>query len=105
LNINPNLQVRESQAASQVESAVSAKQTPDKSQSAAVGNSSDRANFSAGALQLSNLSAAAAGLPAIRQERVAAVTQSVQNGTFAPSNDQIANSLLHDFSTSTRVNE
>jgi flagellar biosynthesis anti-sigma factor FlgM len=101
LKINPNVDVRESQSASQVTSAASSKQAANNAPVASSApNNSDRANLSADALQLSNLSAAAATVPAIRQERVTALTQSVQNGSFAPSNDQVANSLLRDFRSS-----
>jgi flagellar biosynthesis anti-sigma factor FlgM len=98
LKINPNVDVRASQSASQVNSAVSSKQSANAAQvSSSAPNTSDRANLSADALQLSNLSAVAATVPAIRQDRVTALTQSVQNGSFAPSNDQVASSLLRDF--------
>jgi flagellar biosynthesis anti-sigma factor FlgM len=101
LKINPNLDVRETQTAGQVNSAVSSKQTRNSVSAAPSDrNSSDRANLSPDALQLSNLSAVAASLPATRQDRITAVTQSIQNGSLVPSNDQIANSLLHDFRTS-----
>ena len=104
MKINPNLDARESQATSQVNSAVSSKQAANNAQvSSSARDTNDRANLSSDALQLSNLSATLASAPAIRPERVTAVTQSIQKGTFAPSNEQIASSLLHDFRSSAQA--
>jgi len=60
-------------------------------------NSADQANLSPDAQQLSNLSTALANVPAVRQERVAPLTQAVQSGTYSVSNQQIAQSLVRDF--------
>ena|ERR1700679_2759586 len=105
LKINPNLDLSESQRTSQVSSAeVSAKPTNPPAATSSNRDTTDRANLSSDALQLSNLSAILATLPAIRQDKVAAATQSIQNGTFSPSNDQIAHSLLRDFRSSAPAN-
>ena len=56
----------------------------------------DRTNFSSDAQQLSNLSTALANVPSVRQSRVDALRQAVQGGTYNPSNQDIAQSLLRD---------
>ena len=105
LKINPNLDLSESQRTSQLSSAeVSGKPSNTPAVSSSNRDTTDRANLSPDALQLSNLSATLATLPAIRQDKVASATQSIQNGTFSPSNDQIAHSLLRDFRSSTPAN-
>jgi flagellar biosynthesis anti-sigma factor FlgM len=63
-------------------------------------NSADQANLSSDAQQLSTLSGALANVPAIRQERVAPLSQAVQSGTYSASNQQIAQSLVRDFRAS-----
>jgi anti-sigma28 factor (negative regulator of flagellin synthesis) len=49
------------------------------------------------------LSGALASVPAIRQDRVAPLSQAVQSGTYAVSNQQIAQSLVRDFRTTNSV--
>jgi flagellar biosynthesis anti-sigma factor FlgM len=60
-------------------------------------DSGDRANLSADAQQLSNLSQALTKIPQIRQERVAPLSRAVQSGTYAVQNQQVAQSMLGDF--------
>lgn len=69
---------------------------PDAQQTA---DQQDRANFSSDAQQLSTLSTALANVPSVRQNRVDALRQAVQNGTYNPSNQDIAQSVLRDFAT------
>jgi negative regulator of flagellin synthesis FlgM len=66
-------------------------------------NSADQANLSSDAQQLSSLSGALASVPAIRQDRVAPLSQAVQSGTYSVSNQQIAQSLVRDFRTTNSV--
>lgn len=106
MRVNPDHSAAEAQAASQ-SSAVSSSTQAAKNNppaSASVRDTTDQANLSSDALQLSNLSATLATVPAVRQERVASVTQAIQNGSFAPTGDQIAHSLLRDFRTNATAN-
>ena len=110
MRVNPDHNAAETQAASQTSAVSSATQAAKSSQAqpsstTIVRDTTDRANLSSDALQLSNLSATLATVPEVRPERVASVTQAIQNGSFAPSNDQIASSLLRDFrSSATQAN-
>lgn len=60
-------------------------------------DSGDQANLSADAQQLSNLSQALNNVPQVRQERVTQLSKSVQTRTYAVQNQQIAQSMVHDF--------
>ena len=100
MRINPNLGVGEGQAADPVNNATAtnSSQASRPLQSTSQ-NASDQANLSPAAQQLSNLSNALASVPTIRQDRVAALTQAVQSGTYSVSNQQIAQSMVRDFRT------
>ena len=60
----------------------------------------DEANLSSDAVRLSELSTSLSSVPEIRQERVTAVSQALQNGTYSVSNEQIADSMMRDFQPS-----
>jgi flagellar biosynthesis anti-sigma factor FlgM len=98
VRINPNPGLPEGQPTDRVGQAGGSTQSS-SAQPARVSSqdSGDQANLSSDALQLSNLSASLANVPEIRQGRVAAFTHAVQNGSYAASNQQIANSMLRDF--------
>jgi flagellar biosynthesis anti-sigma factor FlgM len=57
----------------------------------------DRTRLSANQDQTQQLRAEVARQPEVRQDRVAAVRQSLTNGT-GPSNDQIAGAILNEYS-------
>jgi negative regulator of flagellin synthesis FlgM len=98
VRINPNPSLPEGQPTDRVGAAGSSTQSNSaQSTRAASPDTTDRANLSSDALQLSNLSSTLANVPEIRSGRVAAVQQAVQNGNYAVSNQQIAQSLLRDF--------
>lgn len=59
--------------------------------------SGDHAKFSPDELQLVNLTAAVAGVPVVRQERVVPLAQAVRNGTYSVSDRQIGHALARDF--------
>ncbi len=98
MRINPNPGLPEGQPTDRVGAAGSSTQSS-STQPARVTSqdTTDRAHLSSDALQLSNLSSSLANVPEIRQGRVAAVQQAVQNGNYAVSNQQIAQSMLRDF--------
>jgi negative regulator of flagellin synthesis FlgM len=50
--------------------------------------------------QVQQLNAQLAQMPDVRSERVAALQQQVQQGTYNPSNEQIANAMLSEQSGS-----
>jgi len=60
----------------------------------------DETQLSPDAMQLSTLSNALANVPQIRQGRVATISQAIRSGTYAVSNQQVAQSMLRDFRTS-----
>ena len=57
----------------------------------------DRASISAEARQVSELRTELSGLPDIRQHRVEALRQAIQEGSFQVSDKQIADALLSDW--------
>ena len=60
----------------------------------------DQASLSPDGVKLSELSASLSGVPEVRQERVTAIQQAIQNGTYSVSNEQIAESMMRDFQPS-----
>ena len=65
------------------------------SQNAAQSSAQNSISFDT--LQLSDLGTKLSSVPGIRQEKVAAVSAQVQTGTYAVSNQQIAESMIRDF--------
>lgn len=59
----------------------------------------DKADLSTEAQQFAMLSSQAANVPNVRQNLVASLKSAVQNGTYTVSNQQIAQSMLRDFSS------
>lgn len=57
----------------------------------------DQANLSSDAVQLSSLSAAIKSVPEVRQDRVNAISQKLQAGSYSVSNQQIAQAILSDY--------
>ena len=102
MRINPNLGPQEGQPVDSVGSTGSPKQSASSqaTRSAVGQESGDQTHLSSDALQLSNLSSTLANVPDTRQNRVTAVTQAIHNGSYSVSNQQIAQSMLHDFRTS-----
>ena len=95
MRINSDFGVPQEQPADRVGGAGSAPAS--RTSQAVGGDTGDQASLSHDALQLSNLSNAIAGIPEVRQDRVAAVRQALQSGTYAVTNQQIAESMLRDF--------
>lgn len=58
--------------------------------------SGDEANFSAEAQRMTSLQQAVAATPDIREDRVAQLRQSIQQGTYQVSDEQIAGAMLND---------
>lgn len=56
----------------------------------------DHANISTGESFAANLKARIAQLPAIRQERVAALRERIQNGTYDVDSTSVADAILAD---------
>jgi len=94
VRIDPNLGISEQQPTDRVGGASSASRP---APSAASGSGSDEATLSPDALRLSELSSTLASVPEIRQDRVAPLRQAISNGTYAPTNDQIAQAMMNDF--------
>jgi flagellar biosynthesis anti-sigma factor FlgM len=65
----------------------------------------DRASLSPGAQQLLGLSKALANVPQVRQARVDALKQAIKSGTYSPSNQQIAQALVSDFTATNPVKQ
>jgi flagellar biosynthesis anti-sigma factor FlgM len=57
----------------------------------------DQASLSSDAVKFSSLSNALSSVPEIRQERVAAISQQLQNGSYSVSDHQIAQAVLRDY--------
>jgi flagellar biosynthesis anti-sigma factor FlgM len=103
VRINPNLGVPDPQSTDRVGvggTPQAAKPLQTDSQ-----NSGDQTNLSPDATKLSDLSAALSNVPEIRQERVGLVSQALQNGSYSVSNQQIAQSMLHDFRMSSSISQ
>lgn len=96
MRIDPNEGITVGQGADSVHSAAPKTSSPAASQ-VQQGDPQDRAVLSSDAQQFSNLSAALANTPAIRQNRVDQLRQAIQSGTYAPSSRDIAQSLVRDF--------
>lgn len=95
MRINPNVGVPEGQEPDRVETAGSAPANKQVQKSAQV--AADQTNLSSDALKLSDLSAKLANVPDIRQDRVATLSQAIQNGSYSVSNQQIAVAMMRDF--------
>lgn len=54
----------------------------------------DQADLSGGYVQVEALTAQALQFPEVRQEKVNALRQGVENGTYQPSSDQVAQAML-----------
>lgn len=52
--------------------------------------------------QLQRLQAQLAQVPDVRSDKVAALSQKIQNGTYNPSNDQIAGAMISDMGANKR---
>lgn len=66
-----------------------------RSQSPAGGT--DQASLSSDAVKLSSLSNALSSVPDVRQDRVAAISQKLQDGSYSVSDQQIAQAVLRDY--------
>lgn len=99
MRIDPNLGISQGQGAERAANAGSSAASSAASKPLQVSNqdSGDRANLSPDAQQLSNLSQALNSVPQIRQDRVTTLTKSIQSGTYAVQDQQIAQSLMRDF--------
>lgn len=98
MRINPNQGLPEGQPADRVGGASSSTQAGSAQPARVSGQESgDQANLSSDGLQLSNLSSTLANVPEIRQGRVQAVSQAIQNGNYSVNNEQIAQFMLRDF--------
>jgi negative regulator of flagellin synthesis FlgM len=97
VKIDPKLGLPESQLPDRVgASGTAATSRP----AAPASQAGDQASLSSDAVRLSELSISLSSAPEIRQDRVAAVSQAIQNGTFSVSNEQIAQSMMRDFQPS-----
>lgn len=94
MRIDPNLGIPEQQPSERVGGANSASRP---APSANQDSGADEANLSSDALHLSALSSALSSVPDVRQERVAPLRQAISNGTYSPSNHQIAGAMMQDF--------
>jgi flagellar biosynthesis anti-sigma factor FlgM len=63
-------------------------------------DSGDTVQFSGNLAEIQQLKAQLAQTPEVRASRVAALQQQVQQGTYNPSNQAIANAMIADFSAS-----
>ncbi|HZP02593.1 MAG TPA: flagellar biosynthesis anti-sigma factor FlgM [Terriglobia bacterium] len=68
-----------------------------------VGLSKDEVRFSVDAEKVQQLKADLAGLPEMRQDRVEALKQAVNSGTYKVSNEKIAEAMFQDLLGSTRI--
>lgn len=102
MRIDPNLGIPEGQQPERVQNSTSQAAKPLQISSA---SASDQASLSPDATQLSNLSLALVSAPDVRQERVSAVSQALQNGSYSVSNQQIAGSMLRDFRMTTSLTQ
>jgi flagellar biosynthesis anti-sigma factor FlgM len=57
----------------------------------------DQTQLSSSQSRVQDLKAELTGLPDVRQERVAALQQAIGNGSFHPSDQQLADAILGDF--------
>lgn len=103
MRIDPNLGTSQGQGTERAANASTSHASSAASKPLQVSNqdSGDRANLSPDAQQLSNLSQALNSVPQIRQDRVTALSTSIQSGTYAVQNQQIAHSMLRDFRMTT----
>jgi negative regulator of flagellin synthesis FlgM len=97
MRIDPNANISQAQDTGAVSSSTAGAGTGAKAAQAAAGTQSDQATLSSDAVRFSNLSSQLSNVPEIRQDRVAQVSQALQNGTYSVSNKQIAQSMLRDF--------
>ena len=97
MKINPNIGIPEGQGPDRVGNAGSAPANKSPQNPAQV--TSDQTNLSSDALRLSDLSAKLANLPDVRQDRVAKLSQAIQNGSYSVTDQQIAVAMLRDFGT------
>lgn len=98
MRINPNPGLPEEQPTDRVGGAASTTQGS-STQTARTASQAitDQANLSSDAQQLSSLSVTLSSFPDVRSSRVAAVMQAMQNGNHVVSDQQIAQSMMRDF--------
>jgi len=97
VKIDPQLNLPGAQSPSSVSGAdAAANARPLRISSESSAPAADQASLSSDAVQLSGLRAKLNSVPDIRQDRVAAISLALQNGTYSVSNKQIAQSLLRD---------
>jgi flagellar biosynthesis anti-sigma factor FlgM len=94
VKIDPNLGITDAQPLDRVAGSGSAPVTRPSQASAP---DTDQASLSSDALKLSNLSAALSNVPEIRQERVASLSQALQNGSYSVTDQQIAQAMIRDY--------
>jgi flagellar biosynthesis anti-sigma factor FlgM len=70
--------------------------SPSQNQAEGVGLSSDQAQFSVDGEKVQQLKADLAGLPDLRQERVVALSQAIEQGSYSVSDQQIAQAMSSD---------
>ena len=63
-------------------------------------DSGDTVQFSGNLAEIQQLKAQLGQTPPVRADRVAALQQQIQQGTYKPSNEAIANAMIADFSGS-----
>lgn len=65
-------------------------------------DSDDQFQPSQSLAQIQRLQAQLAQVPDVRNDKVAALSQKIQNGTYNPSNDQIAGAMISDMGVNKR---
>jgi flagellar biosynthesis anti-sigma factor FlgM len=98
VNIDPNLNVTSGDLTERLQNPAGT-QSPSaaiRPGTSAVATEADNAQISAQAQSASRLSAALANVPEIRADRVQNLQTAIQQGTYNPGNQQIAQSLLSD---------
>jgi len=96
VKIDPNLGVPEGQSPARVGSSSTAPASKAGQPSA---SKNDQASLSDDAVKFSNLSAALTNVPDVRQDRVSAISQSLANGSYSVSDQQIAQAMVRDYQT------
>ena len=95
IDLNPNSQpLSETNRGSTPNPAAPASSSPASALGAATGTGEDQAVLSGTLVQVQALVAQASQLPEVRQERVSALRQAVQNGTYQASPEQVAGAVF-----------
>jgi len=67
--------------------------SPSQNQAESLGLSPDEVQFSVDGVKVQQLKASLDGLPDLRQERVAALTQAIEEGSYKVSSQQVAQAM------------